>query len=113
MSYSFDLIGVAPVLTFFEYQQQLEQNPQRGQAYLGSYQCTLDAFIQSTQSVYHRPNWDWDEVVKTMVNFWLEHEDEVRYWKQELASLPDENLIVGKVVNFEHLRRQFESLFDL
>jgi hypothetical protein len=113
MSYSFDLMGVAPILTFFEYQQQAEQSPQRGKAYLGSYACTLDSFIQSTQMVPHQPNWDWEAVVKEIVNFWLQHEDKVQACKQELVSSPEETIVVAKVVNFEAMRHEFESLFAL
>lgn len=112
MSYSFDLLGVAPILKFFEHQQRVEQNPYRGKAYLGSYKCSLDAFIQSTQTLPYKPNWDWDEVVKTIVNFWLRHEDKVRYWKSELETLGQENVIVAQVTNFEAMRSELETLFD-
>jgi hypothetical protein len=56
MSYCFDIIGVTPVLDFFYYQQNLEQNPKRSKAYLGSYQCTLDGFIQATEMIPKKPN---------------------------------------------------------
>ncbi|OKH25666.1 hypothetical protein NIES593_04870 [Hydrococcus rivularis NIES-593] len=112
MSYSFDLVGVVPVLKFFEHQQRVEQNPHRGKAYLGSYQCTLDAFIKSTQAIPYKPNWDWDEVVRTIVDFWFKHEAKVRYWRSELEILGQENVIVAQVVNFEAMRTELESLFD-
>ena len=111
MSYTFDIIGVSPVLSFFYYQQQIERHPNRSQAYLGSYQCTLDAFLESTEIIPQKPNWDWDEAVKAIVNFWLKHEEKVRYWKSELETAGQENLIVGRVANFDQLRLELESQF--
>lgn len=112
MSYSFDIIGVAPVLTLFNYQQQVEQNPKGGKTYLGSHTCTLDSFIQSTQIIPYKPDWDWDEVVTTIINFWLNHEENIRYWKAELETVGQENLLVARVTNVNALRWEFESLLD-
>ena len=112
MSYNFEIIGVAPVLAFFNYQQQIETNPQRSKAYIGSYICTLDAFIESTEMIPQKPQWNWDEVIETMINFWLSHEDVVRQWKQELDSAEKNNLIIARVANVEALRQEFEHLFN-
>jgi hypothetical protein len=111
MSYTFDIIDIVPVLSFFDYQQQTEQNPNRSKAYLGSYQCTLDAFIQATKMVQKKPDWDWDRVVESMVNFWLKNEHNIRYWQDKLESTDRENLIIGRVVNFDRLRTELEYLF--
>ena len=112
MSYSFEIIGVTPVLTFFNYQQQVENDPQRSKAYIGSYFCTLDAFIESTEMIPQKPKWNWDEVIETMINFWVSHEDVVRLWKQELDKSQDDNLIIARVANVEALRQEFEHLFN-
>ncbi len=112
MSYNFEIIGVTPVLTFFNYQQQIETDPQRSKAYIGSYFCTLDAFIESTEMIPQKPQWNWDEVIETMINFWLSHEDAVRQWKQELDNAQDDNLIIARVANVEALRQEFEHLFN-
>lgn len=112
MSYSFDLLGVAPILKFFEHQQRIEQNPYRGQAYLASHECSLDALIKSTQTIAHKPDWNWDEVVQTIVNFWLKHEDKVKYWRQELETVGRENIIVARVINFEALRTELEVFVE-
>ncbi|HZG37933.1 MAG TPA: hypothetical protein VEZ50_04555 [Nodosilinea sp.] len=117
MSYSFDIIGIAPVLQFFTHQQQVEAKRDRSQAYLGSYCCTLDAFIEATEAVHRKPDWDWDAIVSTMVDFWLSQETDVRHWKQEFAAAQDanlgsQNLIVARVVNYDSLRHEFETLFD-
>ena len=111
MSYNFEIIGVTPVLTFFNYQQQLEKDPQRSKAYIGSYLCTLDAFIESTEMIHQRPQWDWNEVIETMINFWLTNEDVVKQWKQELETTQNDNLIIARVANVEALRQEFEHLF--
>ena len=63
MSYSFDIVGISPVLQFFDHQQRVEKTPNRSRAYLGSYCCTLDAFIEATQIVHRKPDWDWDAIV--------------------------------------------------
>lgn len=110
MSYTFDIIGVTPVLNFFTYQQQLEHSPQRSKAYLGSYHCTLDALIESTAMVPQKPDWDWDKVVDTIVNFWLNHEDTVQLWKHELQESQSNSVIVARVANMSTLRSELESL---
>jgi hypothetical protein len=113
MSYTFDLIGVTPTLTFFNYQQQVEQHPQRSQAYLGSYECTLDAFIRSTEMLPNKPEWEWDEMIKTIVNFWLKQVEIVQYWKNELEATGDDNLLIARVANLQLLRKELESLWEL
>ncbi|MEO1069314.1 MAG: hypothetical protein AAFW95_09365 [Cyanobacteria bacterium J06638_6] len=112
MSYSFDIIGIAPVLQFFNHQQRLETKRDRSQAYLGSYCCTLDAFIAATEAIHRRPDWDWDAIVGTIVNFWLSQEKDVSHWRQQFASVGDQNLLVARVVNYDCLRHEFETLFD-
>ncbi|MEA5450072.1 hypothetical protein VB780_15935 [Leptolyngbya sp. CCNP1308] len=113
MSYSFDIIGIAPVLQFFNHQQRVEARRDRSQAYLGSYCCTLDAFISATEAVHRKPDWDWDAIVSTIVAFWLSQENDVRHWKQQFAvAQGDQNLIVARIVNYDSLRHEFETLFD-
>jgi hypothetical protein len=112
MSYSFDIIGVSPVLQFFNYQQREETHPDRSKAYLGTYCCTLDAFIEATEAIHRRPDWDWDAIVNTIVEFWLSQEANVRHWKHQWESAAgDSNLLVGRVVNYDRLRSEFETLF--
>ncbi|NJL44795.1 MAG: hypothetical protein HC922_01705 [Leptolyngbyaceae cyanobacterium SM2_3_12] len=113
MSYNFDIIGVSPVLQFFNHQQQVETHPNRSQAYLGSYCCTLDAFIEATQLIHRRPNWDWDAIVNKMVEFWLSQEAEVRHWKDQFeAAQGDDNLIVARIINYDSLRYELETRFS-
>ncbi len=112
MSYAFDIIGVTPVLDFFYHQQQVEQNPYRSKAYLGSYECTLDSFIQSTDMIPQKPDWDWDEVVESIIEFWLHHEDGIQLWKKELNHTNSENLLVARVANVKWLRSEFQFLLS-
>jgi len=110
MKYHFDIIGVTTVWDFFHHQQQVEQSPERGCAYLGSYQCTLDGFIEATETIQHRPAWDWDAIVAQMINFWMQDGDRVSQWQQELRNAEETSLIVGRIANFSNLRHEFEQL---
>lgn len=113
MPYSFNIIGVSPLLTFFDYQQQMEQNPKRSKTHLGSYQCTLDGFIHSTELIPRKPDWDWDAVINTMINFWLKQGENIHYWQQQLSQCQENSVIVAQVVNFEAVRQEFEGVFKL
>lgn len=110
MSYCFDIVGIAPVLDFFYYQQKVEQNPYRSKAYLGSYECTLDGFIQGTETIHQKPDWNWDEVVESIIDFWLRQEKEIEKWKITLQEAKEGILVVGRVANVNLLRRDFDSL---
>lgn len=112
MSYSFDIVGISPVIQFFKQQQRSETDPQRSTAYVSSYICTLDSFIEATEIVPQKPDWDWNQVVDAMVAFWLNQENKVHRWKSELESLEGEHLIIGRVANFESMRGELESLFE-
>ncbi|ACB50147.1 conserved hypothetical protein [Crocosphaera subtropica ATCC 51142] len=113
MNYCFDIIGTTSLLTFFNYQQQLEQNQNRGKAYLGSHECSLDGFIESVENIPKKPDWNWDDVVGSIVNFWLKNEDKVRYWQNHCHTIDSDTVIVARVGKIEALRKEFESLFDV
>jgi hypothetical protein len=110
MTYSFDIVGITPILTFFNYQQEVENSPQRAKTYLPSYDCSLDAFIKSTEIIPNKPDWNWDEVVETMVKFWLENEPIIKQWKNQLQSVSNDSFLVARVANFNLLRRDFETI---
>lgn len=112
MSYTFDIVGVLPVLNFMDYQQQLGRAQQPSKAYLGSSECTLDAFMRSADWLPKKPSWNWDEVMATMVNFWLANEERVQFWKAELAIAGDRNLLVAYVANVEILRGELEQIWS-
>ena len=112
MAYNFEIIGIMPILTFFNHQQATETNPKRSKAYLGSYHCTLDAFIESTQMIPQKPQWDWDKVIETTIDFWLKHEQTIKHWKLQLDNTNRENLIVARITNFDLLRDELENLLQ-
>jgi hypothetical protein len=109
MEYTFELVGVAPVLTLFSYQQ--EQQHKQGTAYLGAHRCTLDAFIQSIETGPFDRSWNRDRVVDTVIQFWLDNAEPICRWKQRLEEAGRENLLVGRLADLNALRSEFESLF--
>ena len=111
MKYSFDLLGVSPVLYFFNQQQQIQQQkPQNGVEYVGAYKCTLDALLESVEPVPPMRGWDLDRVVDTVINFWMNNSDSIQYWKERLQDAGSENLLVARVGDIESLQAEFESL---
>jgi plasmid maintenance system antidote protein VapI len=113
MAYTFELLGVSPVLDFFNHQQKLSQGEHRsGVEYLGVYNCTLDAFIQSIEKVPPERGWRFDRAVDTVVNFWLSNVETVRHWKQRLDDAGEHNLVVARLGDVRSLQLEFEQLFQ-
>ncbi|HEY9633123.1 MAG TPA: hypothetical protein V6D14_06945 [Coleofasciculaceae cyanobacterium] len=112
MKYTFELLGISPLIDFFNHQQKLvEKAPSVGIEYLGSYQCTLDAFIESVETVPPKQGWNMDQVVDTVIQFWVNHSDCVRYWKARLKDAGNENhLLVARLADISSLQAEFESL---
>lgn len=111
MQYTFEILGISPILDFFNHQQQVSQKPSAaGIQYLGTYQCTLDALIQSLENVPPKQDWDMDRVVDTVIQFWLNHAEPIRYWQARLKDAGHDNLLVSRVADFKSLKAQFESL---
>jgi hypothetical protein len=111
MRYTFDIVGVSPVLHFFDHQQQSMCQPQhQGVEYLGTHTCTLDAFLKSVEIV--PPKWDWnlDQVVDTVIHFWLHNSDTISYWKARLNDAGQDNLLVARVADIKALKAEFEFL---
>jgi hypothetical protein len=79
--------------------------------YVSSYHCTLDALIQSIETVPPERGWNLDQAVDTVVNFWLGNVEAVRRWQQRLADAGDQNLIIGRLADFKSLQAEFERLF--
>ena len=113
MKYTFELLGISPVLDFFNHQQKLLQNSLSiGIEYVGSYECTLDAFIESVETVPPKREWNMDEVVDTVIQFWVNHSEPIRYWKARLDDAGHNNLLVARVADIKALKAEFESLLD-
>lgn len=109
MAYSFDILGISPLLHFFN-----QQHSQQRQCveYVGTRKCTLDAFIQSVEAVSPKRGWDVDDVVETVINFWVNNSDKISYWRERLKDAGKENLLVARVGDIEALRATFDALFN-
>ena len=111
MKYTFDLVGVSPVVCFFSHQQQTIQNSERiGVEYLGAYNCTLDIFLKSVETIESKYEWDLDQVVDTVVKFWLHNSDSIQYWKYRLIDAGRDNLLVARIADIKGLKAEFDSL---
>ncbi|MBK1986366.1 hypothetical protein A0J48_002165 [Sphaerospermopsis aphanizomenoides BCCUSP55] len=111
MKYTFDIVGVSPVLYFFNHQQQSGQKPQpQGVEYVGTQTCTLDAFLESVETVAPTGGWNLDQVVDTVIQFWLNNAETIQYWKTRLQDAGRDNLLVARVADIKALQAEFESL---
>lgn len=111
MEYSFNLLGVSPILEFFNHQQTLlDRNQPGGSAYVGAYECKLDMFLQSIEEISPHKGWNIDQVVDTVIHYWLHNEDVVRHWQERLLDSGNESLIVARVADLQGLREEFEAL---
>jgi plasmid maintenance system antidote protein VapI len=110
MKYAFDIVGISPVLSFFNYQRETA-NRDPGAEYFGAYRCTLDAMLESVEPLPPKRGWDLDQVVDTVIQFWLNHAEQVQLWKSRLEDAGSENLLVARIGDMNSLRREFESLF--
>jgi len=108
MKYTFELLGVSPILTFFNHQHC--QSEETGSAYVGSYHCTLDAVLESVEPVPPRRGWDMDSVVDTVIQFWVNNAEQVKHWRSRLEDAGSQSLIVARVSDVQSLRSEFETL---
>lgn len=109
--YTFDIVGVSPVLSFFNQQQDiLQKNLSTGVEYVSSFECTLDALIRSVETVSPQHQWHLDEVVGTVVNFWMHNSEMIHHWKDRLQDAGKDSLIVSRVADINSLRDEFELL---
>ncbi|OLP15844.1 hypothetical protein BST81_24310 [Leptolyngbya sp. 'hensonii'] len=113
MTYSFEILGVSPILQFFHHQQETSQQQfWSGVEYIGTHTCTLDALIKSVELVPAKRGWDQDDVVDTVINFWLNNSEVIRRWRGRLEDAGRENLLVGRLSNLKALRNSFERLLE-
>ena len=111
MKYTFDIVGVSTILHFFNHQQKKEENPQsQGVEYLGTHKCTLDAFLETVEPVPSKWRWNMDEVVATVIQFWMNNSESIGYWKSRLTDAGNNNLLVARVADMKALKSEFNSL---
>jgi hypothetical protein len=112
MEYTFEIIGVSSVLSFFTHQLDTQITRRLRAEYVGAYQCTLDAFIESIEDAPLRPDWHLDRAVDSVIRFWLNNAEQVQHWKKCLSDAGSENLLVARLSDMETLRTEFEFLFE-
>ncbi len=111
MNYTFEILGVSPILYFFNHQQDVQTHERHnGAEYLGVYRCSLDHFIQSVEMVSPQRGWDVDKVVDTVVGYWLNNADLIAHWHRRLMDAGRESLLVARVGNLRALQTEFEFL---
>jgi hypothetical protein len=110
MKYTFEILGISPVLYFFNQQQEIiQKTPQLNVEYLGTNKCTLDALIKCVEILPNR-GWDLERVVDTVIDFWVNNSDSICYWKARLKDAGNENLLVARVADIKSLQAEFELL---
>ncbi|NMG06077.1 hypothetical protein [Brasilonema sp. UFV-L1] len=113
MKYTFDIVGVSPVLDFFSHQQQsLQELKHQGVEYVGTHKCTLDAIIKSVEPLPSKWGWNIDEVVDTVIEFWMKNSESICYWKSRLMDAGSDNLLVARVADIKALKTDFEGLLN-
>ncbi|MCU0550495.1 MAG: hypothetical protein MUC48_14195 [Leptolyngbya sp. Prado105] len=111
--YTFNIVGVSPVLSFFAQQQELfEKNLETGVEYISSFECTLDALIHSVETVNAQQSWDLDEVVDSVIKFWMKNSEAVYHWRDRLQDAGKDSLLVSRVADIDALKTEFELLFE-
>lgn len=110
MVYTFEILGVASVLDFFNHQTSRASTPDHRVEYLGSYRCTLDALIESVETVAPHQGWNLDQAVDTVMNFWFNNGDRIGHWKRRLDDADAQTLLVSRLANYQSLRTEFERI---
>ncbi|BAZ03476.1 hypothetical protein [Calothrix sp. NIES-3974] len=113
MNYTFDIVGISPVLNFFDHQLKNQQNHQKaGIEYVGSPVCTLDALLAYLEPIPSKWGWDEDEIMNTVINFWMNNSESIRYWKLRLEDAGKDNLLVARLADIHALKHEFELLLE-
>ncbi len=110
MTYSFQLLGVSPVIQLFQSQQQVIQS-RPDLEYVGVHQCTLDAFVGSVETVALTKGWEATPVVNSVIEFWVNNPQKIQYWANRLQAAGQENLLMARVGKLEALKSRFDHLF--
>lgn len=111
MQYTFEILGVSPVLYLFNQQQEVALKKPRPQVeYLGTHKCTLDAFIESIETVPLNQGWDLERMVNTVVDFWMNNADSIKYWQSRLEDAGNASILISRVADIKSLQAEFEFL---
>jgi hypothetical protein len=110
MQYTFEILGVSPILSFLNHQIESPTATSKGAEYLSTYQCTLDALLESVEPVPPKRGWDLDKVVDTVVHYWLQNSDRIQHWKERLQEAGSENILVSRIADLQALQQEFDGL---
>jgi len=108
MHYTFEILGVLPVLHFIQYQAQVRPTTA---AYLACHRCTLDGFLGSLEHL--EQNWDLEAITQTVVAFWLHNQEGIHRWQHRLRDAGHSSLVVARLSHLSGLQQEFEHLFRL
>ncbi len=111
MAYTFNLVGVSPLLEFFQHEQAQspEQFPQLP-AYVGVSNCLLDVVLNSVEEVVTQRHWDLDEAVDSVIQYWVHNKETVEHWRDRLQDAGQHQLLIGRVANLRSLQSEFNRL---
>ncbi len=113
MNYTFDILGISPILHFFNHQQErAQEHPRQGAEYVTTYHCTLDAMLTSVESVPLSRGWELDAVVDTVIHYWMNNAEGIQYWKQRLDRAGTDNLLVARLADVKALKAEFDALLE-
>ncbi len=110
MQYTFEILGVSPILSFLNHQVESPAATPKGAEYLSTHQCTLDALLESVEPVPPKRGWDLDKVVDTVVNYWLQNSERIQHWKERLQEAGSENILVSRIADLKALQQEFDQL---
>ncbi|MBD2347236.1 hypothetical protein [Anabaena subtropica] len=111
MKYTFDIVGISPIWQFFSHQQQSLKKPHyQGIEYLGTHKFTLDSLIETVEPVPVKWGWNTEQVLDTVVQFWMNNAESIRYWKGRLTDAGNDNILVARLADITALQAEFESL---
>ncbi|MGK7906120.1 MAG: hypothetical protein AB4040_02685 [Synechococcus sp.] len=111
MNYSFELIGITPILDFFKHQHshRVQANKFRAE-YIGAYHCSLDRFLHHLQDVPIERKWDFDLLSQAVVDYWIASANSIQYWQSRLKDAGSSCLVVARVADTQALRNEFETM---
>lgn len=116
MNYTFEILGVVPILQLFMFDHQHPlrlRDSFQGVEYIGTRRCTLDAFLDPIETMTRQQGWDLDRLIQTVVEFWVNHPDSIQLWKERLDRASDDTVLVARVGNLKALKQEFEWMLAL
>jgi hypothetical protein len=54
--------------------------------------------------------WNTEQVIETVVQFWINNAESICYWKTRLSDAGNDNILVARLADITALQAEFESL---